>query len=265
MLQTQKNTQPIISFLLGIALLSVAFGATATLVGKKVIDGTQALERMQDEELQNLDRRNVRKGKRLQRLDRMLKGIGKTYPMQTSMLLRDNLSRKWEVALDHGSLRYARLGITAPIGKPSLTRWKQRNWFALEDQMQFGLLHGVVAYPHSPEPGEAGSIIIAGHSSAPTLEAQASPYRDVFAKLPDARVGDVIELRSADGADHSYEVYDTEIIPPTETSILLQEKNVQELTLFTCYPVVTTQDRFVVHARLRGEPAIAGDEGVGRF
>ncbi|MEK7136680.1 MAG: sortase [Patescibacteria group bacterium] len=256
MLQTQKNTQQVVSFLLGIALLSIALGATATFVGRNVIGGTLALEK--SEVPGNFERR-IRREKRLQKLDRVLREIGKTYPMQTSMLLRGNLSRKWEVALDQGNLKYARLGITTPVSKPSLTRWKQRNWFGLEDQMQFGLLHGVVAYPHSPEPGEAGIVIIAGHSSAPTIEAQSSPYREVFARLPEARVGDVIELRSEDGAVYSYEVYDTAIIPPTETSILLQDKNVQELTLFTCYPIGTTQERFVVHARLRAQPAIAGE------
>lgn len=257
MLQTQKHSQQIVGFLLGVAILSLALGATSTLLGNRLIRGTEALERNGEGNMKNMERRNMRKERRLQRLDRVLGDLQTTYPMQTSMLLRDNLSRKWEVALDQGTLTYPRLRITAPISKPSLAQWKQRNWHALEDQMQFGLLHGVVTYPHSPEPGGAGNIIIAGHSAAPTIEAQSSPYRDVFEKLLDAKRGDVIELRS-EGSVYSYEVYGTDIVHPTQTSILLQEKNVKELTLFTCYPVGTTQDRFVVKAKLKqGQPAVA--------
>jgi sortase A len=155
------------------------------------------------------------------------------------------------VALQTGILTYARLGIQAPIGKPSLTQWRAKNWRALEEQLQFGLLYGVVAYPHSPPFGGQGNVVIAGHSSAPTPEARGSAYEDVFASLPDAKRGDRIELRDANGASYVYEVTETAIIPATEVSILLQDPRVRELTLFTCYPVGTTRDRFMVRARLK--------------
>ena len=170
------------------------------------------------------------------------------------------ISSEREVALRTGTLSYARLGIAAPIGKPSLTHWKDQDWRALEEQMQFGLLHGVVAYPHSPPFGERGNVVIAGHSSAPAPEVRGSAYEDVFALLPEARRGDRINLRDARGTLSVYEVTETAVIPATETSILLQDENIQELTLFTCYPVGTTRERFMVRAKLleRQENIAAG-------
>jgi len=112
-------------------------------------------------------------------------------------------------------------------------------------------LRGLVAYPHSPEAGGNGNIILAGHSSAPTLEALGSPYEDIFANLPNAEIGDRIEIRQGgDLIPYIYEVYETEVVAPTNTSILLQDPKVRDLILFTCYPIGTTRERLIVKSRL---------------
>lgn len=228
-------------------LISGGIGGIYASVGKRVIGDVDALDRGEEKLLQEAKKRRLRREKRT------MQGLH----------LR-NASAQREVALQIGALSYARLGIQAPIGKPSLTHWKSQDWRALEGQMQFGLLHGVVAYPHSPAFGERGNVVIAGHSSAPTPDVRGSAYEDVFASLPEAKRGDRIEIRDASGVSHIYEVTETAAIPATETSILLQDPGVQELTLFTCYPVGTTRERFMVKARLRTDvPSIVG-EGQGK-
>lgn len=235
-------------------LVSGGIGGIYASLGTTVIRNVGARERSEEKLLSEAKKRRERRAKRLQR------GEG-AVSTKMQALRAKNLSEEFAVALQTGSLSYARLGIQAPIGKPSLEHWKNRNWRALEEQMQFGLLHGVVAYPHSPSFGGQGNIVIAGHSSAPTPEVRGSAYESVFASLPEAKRGDRIELRDQRGASHVYEVIETAVIPATETSILLQDESAQDLTLFTCYPVGTTQDRFMVRAKLvQEQPSVAAKE-----
>jgi LPXTG-site transpeptidase (sortase) family protein len=251
----------VVVFLLGVVALGGALGGISGLSGTEPVDQAGALFGINIDQstklIQSAQRRRVRREARLKDAKRVVSDIGTTYPMQASTLLTQNLSERFEVTLNTGFLSYPSLGIAAPIGRPSLTHWKSRNWRGLEDQMQFGLLHGVVAYPHSPEWGGAGNIILAGHSAAPTLEARMSPYQAVLASLPDAKMGDRIELRNGMGEVTIYEVFDARVIPATETSILLQDTSTNELTIFTCYPVGTTKERFAVRARLVSEKNVA--------
>ena len=232
----------IVGVALSILLVFGFVGEMSGLLGTKLADDAGALDahakrKAEERLLQSAERRRLRRTQRLSQ-------------SETSALLRQNQSKKWEVALDTGTLSYSALHITAPIEKPSPTQWQNRNWALLEEQMQFGLLYGVVAYPHSPSLGARGNIIIAGHSSAPTAEAQGSAYQDIFARLPAARIGDRIELRDAQGQAFVYEVYDTKAVPATQTSLLLQDEGRQDLTLMTCYPVGTTRERWIVKAKL---------------
>lgn len=256
---TQRTHLQVIGFLCGILLLAGSLGSLSSYFGGTTVENVNALPGDAEDAklLESARKRRLRREKRLKQSGRVIRDVGRTYPMQTDTLLTKNLGERFEVALETAFLLYPDLGIAAPVGKPSLTQWKSRNWRALEDQMQFGLLHGVVSYPHSPEVGDEGNIVIAGHSSAPTLEARGSAYRDIFATLPNAEIGDRIELRDATGFPAIYEVFEKRVVPATETSILLQERNKTELTLFTCYPVGTTKERYVVKARLVEKASVA--------
>jgi LPXTG-site transpeptidase (sortase) family protein len=259
MLHKHHSSHHLAGFILGILLIGGSVGAMSGHLGKNAIRDASALKTsmldgLSDERRERIMKRTmkrrIRREKRLQKSERVVKDIGVTYPMHTNALSDQSLSRKWEVALNAGFLSYSRLNISAPIGRPSITNWKNRNWRALENQMQYGLMNGLVAYPHSPNPGGNGNLIVAGHSSAPTLEALGSPYEDVFAELPKAEIGDRIEIRQEDSVPYIYEVYETEVVAPTNTSILLQDPRVRDLILFTCYPVGTTRERLIVKARL---------------
>ena len=150
------------------------------------------------------------------------------------------IARAWSIAIPS-------LGIRAPVLLPSMKNWSSRAWDMLEEQMQVGLNHGAVAYPHSAGPGRKGNLIIAGHSSPPTKSARESEFGSLFAALPDIGVGEVISITTA-GSPVSYRVIEKNIVSPQTTSILEQQQDESILKLITCYPVGTTRDRMIVLA-----------------
>ncbi|MFH1444781.1 MAG: sortase [Candidatus Peregrinibacteria bacterium] len=159
---------------------------------------------------------------------------------------RDELLQ-WEIQESY-NLSIPSLSIRASVFLPSRRHWDVRDWETLERQMQVGLLYGVVAYPHAAEPGERGTIVIAGHSSPPNDRARASRFGTVFASLPTISLGEQIVLRTSHESV-TYTVVDTMIVPAGDTTILLSQQDESVLKLITCYPIGSTKDRFVVIAK----------------
>lgn len=155
--------------------------------------------------------------------------------------------REWEIGHVY-RLSIPRLHIRAPVLMPSRIFWDTKEWGLLEEQMQVGLNHGAVAYPHSAAPGRRGSLIVAGHSSPPHDAAAASAYGHLFASLPQIQEGDTVTVTSG-GKDISYVVESKKIVAPDDTDILAQQSNESIMKLITCYPVGTTENRMIVTAR----------------
>lgn len=267
MVHKHHSTHHILGYFMAVLLLGGILGSVSGITGESLFYFSDALEEQETNaatarlavSLRNRFERRLRRSARLEHAERVVSDIGRTYPMQTNTFAYKGTA-SWGVALQTGTLSYDRLGVTAPIGKPSLLSWEQRNWRQLEDQLQFLLLNGVAAYPHSVLPGERGRLIIAGHSSPPTMEAIGSPYEQIFSTLPDAKIGDVITVRDASGNEYTYVVTKTQIVPATYTQILLQDKKARELLLFTCYPVGTTRERFVVWAEMTEEGSVVASK-----
>jgi len=263
MLHKHHSTHHAIGLLLAIVVIGGVLGGMSGIVGRKMVRESGAYEsevtrnnarqsRLMQRRLSRMKAREAR----LKRQGRVVSDVGTTYPMQNGVFAFKG-STKWNVSMSVASLLYPRLGLNAPIGKPKSESWNSRNWRRLEDEMQYLLLNGIAAYPHSTSPGANGSVIIAGHSSPPTMESVGSPYEDIFANLPNARVGDFITIKDSAGDSHTYDVRKTQIVPATYTQILLQKPSKKELILFTCYPVGTTRERFVVWGELVETPQIA--------
>lgn len=89
-------------------------------------------------------------------------------------------------------------------------------------------------------PGEGGSIILMGHN-----------YGDFLPKLPDAQIGDEIQIQTNYG-DFSYTIYDTKVVYETETDKLPINDDEEILMIYTCWPInnigYATQ-RYVVYAK----------------
>jgi sortase A len=92
--------------------------------------------------------------------------------------------------------------------------------------------------PGTALPGQKGNVGVAGHRDA------------IFRGLREVRKDDVIQFETVEG-NHLYQVEGTEIVKPTQVSVLKPGKH-PELTLVTCYPfyyVGSAPDRFIVKAR----------------
>ena len=184
MLHRHHASRHLLGFLSGVILVGSVLGGMSGRMGHVVFDQSNALgmknvqsilsterkERLKQSFMNRRERRNDRR----QNTSRGTGDVGSVVPMQINTFSFKG-KKSWDVALNTSTLVYDRLGIAAPIGKPSPGNWISRNWRALEDQMQYLLLNGLAAYPHSPKPGEAGSMIVAGHSSPPTMDALRSP------------------------------------------------------------------------------------------
>jgi LPXTG-site transpeptidase (sortase) family protein len=138
-------------------------------------------------------------------------------------------------------VRIASLGIDAPlvydVGGTS------------EAAFQKALRRGVVHYPGSALPGELGNAYFFGHSSDYAW-AQGS-YKTVFALLPKIKVGDRVEIASADGTTQTFVVREAKVVAKDDRTVLSQGgRKKRMLTLQTSYPVGTALKRFVAVAEL---------------
>ena len=98
----------------------------------------------------------------------------------------------------------------------------------------------------SAMPGQRGNSVLAGH-------------RDThFAFLKDLAVGERLEVETADGRAHGYQVVDIDIVDSRRSSLLLDTDD-SMLSLVTCYPFDAIEaggpSRYVVTLRLATQPA----------
>lgn len=92
---------------------------------------------------------------------------------------------------------------------------------------------------HGCEPNKEGNYVIVGHNYK---------NKKMFGKLPDIKIGDIVELTDLRGKTLKYEVYDKYIVQPEDTSCTSQRTNgKKELTLITCKTYGT--QRLIVKAR----------------
>lgn len=103
---------------------------------------------------------------------------------------------------------------------------------------------GVAHYKGTPHPGDEGNSVIFGHSSY--FKNKPGDYKEVFKRLNEVAVGDVIKIRSSD-TSIEYKVVKSQIIKDDDFSIL-DSTTVQTLTLLTCWPPGTIEKRYVVQA-----------------
>lgn len=115
-----------------------------------------------------------------------------------------------------------------------------------EDDVQQSLENGVLHYPITPEPGETGNSVIFGHSSNNILNS--GDYKFAFVLLNQLEEDDTFMLEK-DGVRYVYRVFDTEIVPPTDLSVLQPHPDkASTVTLITCDPPGTSINRLAVMA-----------------
>jgi len=94
--------------------------------------------------------------------------------------------------------------------------------------------------PSTQLAGEIGNFAIAAHRDT------------LFRALKDIRTGDVVTFQST-GGNYEYKVVSTQIVRPTDVSVLRPQGDQKLLTMITCYPfyfVGSAPKRFIVTARM---------------
>lgn len=138
-----------------------------------------------------------------------------------------------------------RIDKNIPIIRVSSLNLINRDWGALEDEIQNALKSGVVHYPGTGVPGDGKNTVITGHSSY--FPWDPGRFKDVFALLHDVVIGDKIVVYQ-DQEKYVYEITDIKIVLPDDTEVLSQDTD-ERLTLITCTPVGTNLKRLIVTAK----------------
>jgi len=132
----------------------------------------------------------------------------------------------------------------ALIGRLAIPRLNMRAVVregAGEDTLEVALGH----IPGTALPGHSGNVGVAGHRDT------------LFRGLRKIQKDDVIEFQTPAG-NYTYMVESTEIVKPKDVGVLEASQH-PEMTLVTCYPfyyVGAAPNRFIVKARLVGEPTV---------
>lgn len=153
-----------------------------------------------------------------------------------------------------------RLNLNVPLVTPPMESLLQQNWTQVETDIQNALVGGVVHYPGTARPGQAGNFFVTGHSSyypwAP------GKFKTVFARLPELKPGDEYWVYYK-GDRHRYIVTEKKEVLPSDVTVLDQPENKRISTLMTCTPIGTTLRRLIVQAAeidpLSGQPLKIGE------
>jgi LPXTG-site transpeptidase (sortase) family protein len=122
----------------------------------------------------------------------------------------------------------------------------KQNCKALEEDMQNGLVDGVVHYPGTAKPGQTGNFFVTGHSSFYAWTK--SKYKDVFALLPELEIGDRVTVYY-DQRKYTYEIISRTTVRPTDTSSLKATSD-KRITIMTCWPIGTDLSRLIFVGKL---------------
>jgi sortase A len=131
------------------------------------------------------------------------------------------------------------------------------DWVIVEGTTRDNLADGPGHIIGSAVPGQVGNAVIAGHRTT-----NGAP----FYHLDRVAAGSVIQVETLIGT-HVYEVVDTAVVQPSDTWVATQWEG-SWLTLTTCHPRYSSQQRLVVIARLVDGPnaeAIEAQFGSGGF
>lgn len=155
-----------------------------------------------------------------------------------------------------------KLKLNVPLVQPPVESLLRQDWSQVEEDIQTALIDGVVHYPGTAKPGQAGNFFVTGHSSYYPWAPGA--YKTVFARLPELKPGDEYWVYYK-GDRHRYVVTEKKEVSPGDITVLDQPEGKRISTLMTCTPIGTTLRRLVVIAQevnpLTGDVLAVGQRG----
>ncbi len=155
-----------------------------------------------------------------------------------------------------------KLRLNIPLVTPSIESLLRQDWVQVETDIQSALEQGVVHYPGTAKPGQAGNFFVTGHSSYyPWAPGQ---YKTVFARLHDLKPGDEYWVYFK-GDRHRYVIKEKKEVSPADITVLDQPEDRRVSTLMTCTPIGTTLRRLVLIAQevdpITGKELQVGERG----
>ncbi|MFA6523371.1 MAG: sortase [Candidatus Peribacteraceae bacterium] len=137
------------------------------------------------------------------------------------------------------------LNLNVPLVTPKYEALLKGDWTQVEKDIQDALVSGVVHYPGTARPGQAGNFFVTGHSSyypwAP------GKYKNIFARLSDLKIGDEYWVYYG-GDKHRYVIRSKKEVRPSDITVLDQPPDQRLSTLMTCTPVGTALRRLILVA-----------------
>jgi len=112
-----------------------------------------------------------------------------------------------------------------------------------EGTTSHAMLEGFWHFPTSVYPGQKGNAVVIGHRFQ-----YLPPAKNTFFNLDKVKIGDSIKINQDEGI-YTYIVTDIQIVEPNDVSIL-QKTDDYRLTLITCTPLWTSEQRLVITAKL---------------
>ena len=108
------------------------------------------------------------------------------------------------------------------------------------------LQNGVAQMLGTALPGE-GNTVIFGHSNF--YDDDPGQYKQIFSTLDQLMIGDEIQIQSKEKI-LNYIVHETELVDPSAVEVINPTDN-KQLTLITCWPPGTIEQRLVIIANLQ--------------
>jgi sortase A len=94
--------------------------------------------------------------------------------------------------------------------------------------------------PQTAVIGDVGNAVIAGHRNY--------TYGDMFNRLDELTLGDIIGYQARNGEIMRFEVFEIVVIEPNDQIAFIQPTEQSIITLYTCTPVRTATHRLLVRA-----------------
>lgn len=153
-----------------------------------------------------------------------------------------------------------KLDLNVPLIAPSYEALLAGDWPQVEKDIQDALVNGVVHYPGTANPGQAGDFFVTGHSSY--YPWSPGNYKTVFARLQELEIGDEYWVYFG-GDKYRYRIIEKKEVSPSDVTVLDQPTDRRLATLMTCTPVGTSLRRLIVVAEeidpVTGEKMAVGE------
>jgi len=124
-----------------------------------------------------------------------------------------------------------------------------------DNTIENDLESGVVHYADTAVPGQNGNLVIFGHSSNNIFNP--GRYKFAFVLLSRLDKGDTFYIDN-NGHRYTYQIFDRQIVSPTDVSVLGLTDKAATATLITCDPPGTSTNRLVVTAE-QVDPSVASN------